>query len=93
MKLTSQNLQEILDVAKASIRDGEDSFYYSINGYHFFVYCDYCIDGRDVWTIEPNILVDDCAEPIGSSEFVYYCDYAQLLIACEYLAERYFKED
>ena len=92
MKLTSQNLQEILDTARASVRNGEDNFGYSVKDYHFFVCCDYCIDGRDVWTIEPNVLVDDCAEPIGCSEYVYYCDFAQLLIACAYLAERYFNE-
>ena len=94
MKLTAKNLQEILDIAKESVRDKEDNFGYSVNGYHFFVCCDYCLDGKDVWTIEPNKLDDDdCAEPIGSSEFVEYGDYAQLLIACSDLAERYFMED
>ena len=93
MELTAKNLQEILDIARTSVRDQDDSFGYSINGYHIFVYCDYCLDGKDVWTIEPNVLDDDCAEPIGSSGFVEYGDYAQLLITCADLAERYFEEN
>lgn len=92
MKLTAQNLQEILDIAKASVRDQDDNFGYSINGYHFFVYCDYYED-KDIWTIEPNMIdEDDCAEPIGSSVCVIYGDYAQLLVECVALAEKYFKE-
>ncbi len=94
MKLTAQNLQDILDIAKESVRDQYDCFGYVINRYHLFVYCDCYLDGREAWAIEPNKLdEDDCAEPIGNQEVVAFGDYAQLLIACAELAERYFKED
>ncbi len=94
MKLTAQNLQEILDIAKESVKNQDDCFGYSINGYHFFVYCDYYLNDMDAWAIEPNKLDEDgCAEPIGNQEVVEFCDYAQLLIACAELAERYFEED
>ena len=92
MILTSQNLQEILDLAKESVEKQEDCFSYSIGNYHFFVYCDY-IDKQDLWAIEPNSIDEDyVAKPIGSSEYVFHGDYAQLLVGCVDLAERYFKE-
>ena len=96
MKLTAENLQEILDIAKEPVDDPiKDIWSYSVCGYHFFVYTEEDIDDKSLWyIIEPNKLDENCcAEPCGEIEEVPYKDYAQLLIVCADLAERYFKED
>lgn len=95
MKLTAQNLQEILDIAKASVRDQEDCFNYKVGKYDLFVFCDFNIEDETFWIVEPNEVDDnDCSEPIGGwNEVVRYGDYAQLLIVCADLAERYFEEE
>lgn len=95
MKLTAQNLQEILDIAKEPVDDPiKDIWGYDVGGYHFFVYSEQDIHDKSLWyIIEPNKLVDGAAEPCGEVEMVRYQDYAQLLVACAELAERYFKED
>jgi hypothetical protein len=94
MKLTARNLQEILDIAKESVENQDDCFNYKVGGYDLFVFCDY-LDDKEIWVIEPNEVDDnDCSEPmVAWNEAVLYKDYAQLLIACVYLAERYFEED
>ena len=94
MKLTAQNLEEILEVAKESVVAESDCFNYKVDGYDLFVFCDFGVNDEEYWVIEPNRMDEnDCSEPIGGwNEVVDYKDYASLLIACERLAERYFEE-
>lgn len=95
MKLTAQNLREILDIAKVEVKDYHfDSFGYDVGNYHFYIWCDDSFGENELWwIIEPNKLEDGAAEPCGEVEEVRYQDYAQLLVACASLAERYFKEE
>lgn len=94
MKLTAENLQEILDIARESVEYQCDCFNYKVGDYDLFVFCDFHHNDEVYWVIEPNKVDDNgCSEPIGSwNEVVHYKDYTQLLIACVDLAERYFKE-
>ena len=96
MKLTAQNLQDILDIAKAAVEYDDFDFNYQIGHYNLHIW--YELLGRweeKVWVIEPNAVDEDgCSEPIGGwNRIVPYGDYAQLLIACAEVAERKFKED
>lgn len=95
MRLTAENLQEILNIAKESVKNQYDCFNYKVGRYDLFVFCDFGIDDEELWVIEPNEVDDnDCSEPIQCwNEVIKYGDYAQLLIACADLAERYFEED
>ena len=96
MKLTAENLREILNIAKESVEDPiQDMWGYDIKGYHFFVYSEQDIHDKSLWyIIEPNKLDEEgSAEPCGEVEAVPYKDYAQLLVACASLAERYFEEN
>lgn len=96
MKLTAQNLQDILDIAKEPVDDPiTDIWGYDVGGYHFFIYSEQDIHDKSLWwIIEPNKLDEEgSAEPCGEVEEVRYQDYAQLLVACADLAERYFEEN
>ena len=95
MKLTAENLQEILDIAKESVENEYDCFDYKVGGYNLFIWRETTCDNEEIWVVEPNeVDDDDCSEPIGDwNEVVGYGDYAQLLRACAELAERYFEED
>lgn len=96
MKLSAKDLKEILDIAKEpAAHPINDIWGYNVCGYHFFVYTEEDINDKSLWyIIEPNKLDEDgAAEPCGEIEEVPYRDYAQLLIACVDLAERYFVEE
>ena len=94
MKLTAQNLEEILEIAKESVEAEDDCFNYKVGGYDLFVFCDFGASDKEYWVVEPNRVDENgCSEPIGDwNEVVDYKDYASLLIACERLVERYFEE-
>ena len=96
MKLTAQNLQDILDIAKDAVENDDFAFNYQIGNYNLHIWHE--LLGRDeekIWVIEPNKVDEDgCSEPIwGWNKVVPYGDYASLLIACAGTAERKFKED
>ncbi len=96
MKLTAQNLQDILDIAKDVVDNDDFDFNYQIGNYNLYIW--YELLGHleeKIWVIEPNEVDEDGAsEPIGGwNKIVPYGDYAQLLIACAELAESKFKED
>lgn len=95
MKLTAQNLQDILEIAKKYTKNPiNDEWGYDVKGYHFYVTV--AQDAHDEsfwWMIEPNKLDEDgCAEPCGDIVWVEYKDCDRLLDACKELAERYFEE-
>ena len=96
MKLTSQNLQDIFDIAKVVVEEDEFCFNYQIDNYNLHI-CRELLGRSEekIWVIEPNIVDENgCSEPIGGwSRVVPYGDYAKLLIACVEVAERKFKED
>ena len=94
MKLTAQNLEEILEIAKESVEEGDDCFNYKVGGYDLFIFCDFGLDDEEYWVVEPNRIDENgCSEPSsGWNEVVDYKDYDALLVACERLAERYFEE-
>ena len=96
MKLTAQNLQDILDISKVVVEEDEFCFNYQIGNYNLYIQRELIgRDERDIWVIEPNEVDEDgCSKPIwGWSRVVPYGDYAQLLIACAEVAERKFKEE
>lgn len=95
MKLAAKDLQEILDIAKVVVEEDKNCFDYRTGNYNFFIWLEMTHDDEEIWVIEPNEVDEDgCSEPCGGwNKIVPYGDYAQLLIACAELAERYFKEE
>lgn len=94
MKLTAQNLQDILEIAKESVITESDCFNYKVGNYDLFIFCDFRSDDEEYWAIELNRVDENgCSELLsGWNEVVDYKDYDALLVACERLAERYFEE-
>ncbi len=95
MKLTAQNLQDILDIAKVVVDEDEFDFNYQIGNYNLYIWYELGHWNEKIWVIEPNEVDEEGAsEPIGGwNKIVPYGDYAQLLVACAELAESKFKED
>lgn len=95
MKLTAQNLQDILDIAKGVVDNDDFDFNYRIGKYDLYIWYELGHWNERIWVIEPNEVDEEGAsEPIGGwNKIVPYGDYAQLLIACAEMAESKFKEE
>ena len=94
MKLAAKDLQCIFDIAKVAVEEDEFCFNHQIGNYNLHIWREVNCDDEAIWVVEPNEVDDDgCSEPCGGwNKIVAYGDYAQLLIACAELAERYFEE-
>lgn len=92
MKLTAQNLEEILEVAKEAVKENYYCFNYQINGYDIYVSRDEF--DEDNWFVEPNKIDENgCSEPIEDwSYIIEYGNFDQLIETCKDMAERYFEE-